>query len=77
MYVWEDVLVDYSGGLACIYAESIEQALEYIKMRSNLKDDYDNFEWNSLYHEIISDGKLIKEPKVIETLGGVVVYGGG
>lgn len=62
LYVWEDVLTDYTSGIAFALAESIEQAREVIREKG-----LSEFRMNEL------DG----DPLVVEQPEGFYFYGGG
>lgn len=36
IFVWEDVLSDYTPGIVCIFAESLEQAFEILYLKDSL-----------------------------------------
>ena len=59
MYVWENVLQDYTPGLACVIATSIDQALHFIKQKAQsapwaklTKEGEFVFDWQRLLGEI-------------------------
>lgn len=60
LYVWENVLHDYTAGMMCALAKSPAQAREVLL----LKCDY------------IPKGDLDQDPQVIENPEGFVVWGG-
>jgi len=62
LYVWEDVLCDYTCGMICVLALSLEQAFSLIKEK---------------YDEYYLDDLASVEPKVIEEPEAFAVYGGG
>jgi len=112
MFVWEDVLADYTPGLACVHASDLKEAIEFIVQKATSAGwarDMDIFDWQQLLEEITGRlvmnttksepwteetrkmwidkwkeipietivSKLAIMPKVIESVGGVAVSGGG
>jgi len=61
LYVWEDVLCDYTCGVMFALASSVEEAREVILSNGN-------------YDSVRED--LKKEPQVFESLVGFAVWGG-
>ncbi|MHA1305324.1 MAG: hypothetical protein ACTSPI_16620 [Candidatus Heimdallarchaeaceae archaeon] len=61
LYVWEDVLCDYTCGMICILAHDLEEAVELL-----------NKKYPSYYCEEIG-----KPYKVITNPEAFAVYGGG
>lgn len=61
LYVWEDVLVDYTSGAMWALADSVEEA------RSEIRKSYAS----------VPDGDLQKEPMTYEQPVGFAVWGGG
>ena len=61
MFVWEDVLCDYTCGMVCVLARTVDEALELVKKKG---------EWE--YKEIKN-----KTPKVISKPEAFISYGGG
>ncbi len=61
LFVWEDVLTDYTSGMICILAYDLEQAKEL------LLEKYDNYYANDFG----------KPHKVITKPEAFAVYGGG
>jgi hypothetical protein len=61
LYVWEDVLADYTSGIMFALARSESEARELILKNCSFVPDED----------------LAKEPKVYETPIGFAVWGGG
>jgi len=52
LYVWEDVLADYTSGLICILAESEEQAFELLYNKdpiawSNIQGFWEELQWEN------------------------------
>ena len=50
LFVWEDVLSDYTSGMVCILAESLEQAFDLLYERdsfawSELQGIWDSMDW--------------------------------
>ncbi len=66
LYVWEDVLRDYTPGMICALAESEEQALEMIKKA----DD-------AAYYEITEGDDAEIKPKIVEIPKAFTCWGGG
>jgi len=64
LYVWEDVLRDYTEGMVCILAEDLEQARE-VFLKKYKSEQY------------ILDDFFGKPYKVITTPDAFYVYGGG
>lgn len=62
MYVWEDVLTDYTSGLVCILASSLEEALE------QAREEFPSY---------VVEGFAGHEYQVYEKPKAVYVYGGG
>lgn len=61
LFVWENVLTDYTNGIVCVLAEDLEQAIQLIKE----KDDA------AAYAMDMSNVKVIKNPEAF------IVWGGG
>lgn len=61
MFVWEDVLTDWTPGLMVALAHNVEEAREMLLN----EDGY------------IPEDDRMKEPKVYETPKAVLVWGGG
>lgn len=75
LFVWEDVLTDWTSGLICILAESLEQAMELLKKKNHtawwvLNGEPENRDFKGIY-------KLIKNPKIVKKPEAFVVWGGG
>ncbi len=68
IYVWHDVLVDYTSGMIVIHATSLKEAYEIAIKEDKKKESYSN-----LYLEI----KDKKPDKVISKNSIDFVYGGG
>jgi len=60
MYIWEDVLCDYSCGMIAVLAESPEHAREIVRR------DYDDH----IYRETYKDPIEVKEPTAFYAYGG-------
>jgi hypothetical protein len=60
MYVWEDVLADYTSGIMVAYATDVEHARKLLRE----KCDY------------IPDVELNIEPREITSAEGIVLWGG-
>ena len=80
LYVWENVLCDYSEGIVCVYAESEEAAWDKLK-------EYDHSAWLVLrgdprgidkrsVEELKKDEKVIR-PRCVTNAEAFVVWGGG
>lgn len=65
LYVWEDVLSDYTDGVMFALAESVEEA------RAIIMRDHNGWEGGAVH------SGLQREPKVCETPIGFAVWGGG
>ncbi len=66
LFVWEDVLEDYTCGIMFALAESVDQAREMIKAKNpNYEDDR------------IMKRDLKTDPKIIDQPEGFYSYGGG
>ena len=61
LYVWEDVLTDYTSGVMFALAPSVDEARRLVLVKCDYAPEHD----------------LAKEPKVIETPEGFAVWGGG
>lgn len=61
LYVWEDVLTDYTSGVMFALARTEEQARAAIKKACSY----------------IPEGDLVKKPKVVRKVEGFAVWGGG
>jgi len=61
MYVWDNVLVDYTSGMVCVLAASKTQALSVLKRT-------DEFVWKECKNQ---------EPGVYKDPAAVYVWGGG
>lgn len=70
MFVWEDILTDYTSGIVCVLAHSKEEAYEVMKRKS--EDQEEGWFWKWALEEVIN-----MEPKVIEKPDAVGVSGGG
>lgn len=62
MFVWHDVLTDYTSGMVCILAHNFEEAIAIAKQ------DFPTF---------IVEDFVGKEYQVYDTPHGEYVYGGG
>ena len=65
LYLWENVLTDYTDGVMFALANSVEEARELIKQSTDW--------WSDTYHGV----DLAKEPKVIDYPFGFSLSGGG
>ena len=68
LYVWEDVLEDYTKGVMFALAKNVEEARKVILDKSEKEDEY---------MSKILQSDLASEPKVIDSLEGFYVWGGG
>lgn len=66
LFVWENVLTDYSDGIMFALAETVEQAREVI-----IKKDPGAYFKGGVMHN-----DLLKEPKIIDTAEGFLLWGG-
>ena len=64
MFVWREVLVDWSGGLAVAYAPTVEEAVEMLKKDVG-EHHFDGVKFDGV------------EPEVYDKPGMAWVYGGG
>jgi len=62
LYVWENVLCDYTCGMVCVLAFDLEQAFDLIREK---------------YDEYYLDDLAGVEPEIIEEPEAFAVYGGG
>lgn len=62
MFIWEDVLTDYTSGMVAIYAYSLEHALKIARKK---------------FEAYVVEGFAGVAPKVITKPDGFYVYGGG
>jgi len=62
LFVWEEVLCDYTCGMICVLAFDLEQAFDL------MREKYDEYYLNDL---------ASVKPKVIEEPEAFAVYGGG
>lgn len=68
LFVWEDVLTDYTSGIAFALAENVEEARKII---------FDRFEKEESYLSDTLKSDLASEPKVIDNKEGFYIWGGG
>lgn len=61
LYVWENVLTDYTDGMMCALATSPEQARKLLLKRCSY----------------IPENQLAEEPKVVSKPEAFLVWGGG
>lgn len=68
LYIWDDVLADYSGGIAFVMANSVEEAIELLKKSFNEtyfdENNKTQFDW-------------VTEPKVYDVPTAGWCHGGG
>ena len=62
LFVWEDVLCDYTCGMVCILAHNLGEALELARKK---------------YEQYYLDDFAGKKPKIITEPEAFAVYGGG
>jgi hypothetical protein len=80
LYVWENVLIDYTDGIMFALAESVEQARELCYQAQWGKDHPPG---DTYTQAIAASDKyscaydLLKEPRIVESAEGFVVWGGG
>ena len=68
LFVWENVLTDYTSGIAFALAENVEEARKIILDRFKTEEGY------------ISDtlkADLLDKPKVTDSKEGFYIWGGG
>ena len=63
MFVWEDVLADYTSGIVCVLAKTLDEAYSIIR-------ESDMYEWSK--GEVLA----LKPTRVIEGSGIAWVHGG-
>jgi hypothetical protein len=66
LYVWENVLTDYTDGVMFALAESVEEARSLILT-----------EWGYTESKGTVWQDLQKEPQIVETPAGFLCWGGG
>jgi MinD superfamily P-loop ATPase len=69
LYVWEDVLRDYTPGIACAAARSVEEARTAILTACEAKNDQNTI-------SALAGQLLVNEPKVFNVPAGAYVWGG-
>lgn len=67
MFVWEDIMTDYTPGLACALAYDVDEARKVLVKKANKKQNGS---------ASLEDG-LKNEPQIIEAPEGFYVHGGG
>jgi len=86
MFVWKNVLCDYTCGVAVVHAESYEEALKFIYTKAKTGElEWETLAWEicdyscplrrSTFEEFVSAVK--RKPEVIDSVGGIAIYGGG
>lgn len=75
LYIWENVLCDYTPGMVTVLAESEQHAWELIKQNDfiaweQLRGDGNEYDNNGLYPNA-------KRPREITEPGVFIVHGGG
>ena len=74
LFVWEDVLEDYTYGIMFALAENVEEARRVIIEKSKKE----RLDFPKELREVFNmKDDLSKEPKVIEKAEGFYVQGGG
>ena len=68
LFIWENVLTDYTSGIAFALAENPEEARKIIFAKFEKKEQY-------LSDTLKSD--LSDEPEMIDTKDGFYIWGGG
>ena len=68
LFIWEDVLADYTSGIAFALAETTEEAREIIFAKAMTEDGY-------ISSTLKSD--LASKPKVVDNKEGFYIWGGG
>jgi hypothetical protein len=66
LYVWENVLCDYSSGLAVALAHSAAEARQLLLAKIG-----------GQFHILNTVDDLLVEPKIVESPAAFFVYGGG
>jgi len=69
LFVWEDVLADYTPGIAFAIAETKEEAIELIIQKHQLDSTYFPSDFYKELREY--------EPDIYECKAGFYLYGGG
>jgi hypothetical protein len=75
LYVWEDVLVDYSSGVMFALASSAAEARELISPGYTAVKKLHSK--NPLHYRSSMDVDLDKDPEVVSSPAGFSVHGGG
>jgi len=60
LFVWENVLIDWSSGMVCVLAENLEQAIKLIKEKDDLAASTMD----------MSNVKVIEKPEAFIVWGG-------
>jgi len=68
LFIWENVLTDYTSGIAFALAENAEQAREII---------FAKFEKEEQYLSDTVKADLSDEPEMIDNKAGFYLWGGG
>lgn len=68
LFIWKNVLTDYTSGIAFALAENAEEARKII---------FAKFEKEEQYLSDTLKADLSDEPEMIDTKGGFYVWGGG
>ena len=68
LFVWKDVLTDYTSGIAFAFAENADEA------RKSILDKYEK-EQSYISQVLVSD--LMAEPLVVDSKEGFYVWGSG
>jgi hypothetical protein len=62
MFIWEDVLYDYTAGMVAIYAHDLEEALDLARKK---------------FEPYVVEGFAGVKPKIVTKPEAFYVYGGG
>jgi len=68
LFIWKDVLTDYTSGIAFALAENVEEARKIIFAKFEKEEQY-------LSSRLKAD--LSDEPEMIDTKDGFYIWGGG
>ena len=68
LFIWKDVLTDYTSGIAFALAENVEEARKII---------FAKFEEEEQYLSDTLKADLSDEPEIVDTKDGFYVWGGG
>jgi hypothetical protein len=68
LFIWKDVLTDYTSGIAFALAENVEEARKIIFAKFEKEEQY-------LSNSLKAD--LSDKPEMIDTKDGFYIWGGG